>query len=112
MWNLLLHGMIASLNAVRQYNEMLNEEKEITKNSNIPSEQTINRNKIIFPENTMIGALSKYISTPNEKFQPMNANFGIIPELEEKIRDKKLKYEKLADRAIKELKEYLYKLEN
>ncbi len=55
----------------------------------------------------MIGALAKYISTTNEKFQPMNANFGIIPELEEKIRDKRLKYGKLADRAIDELKQYI-----
>ena len=36
--------------------------------------------KIIFSENTVIGALSKYISTPNERFQPMNANFGILPD--------------------------------
>ena len=49
----------------------------------------------------MIGALAKYISTENKKFQPMNANFGILPELEEKIKDKKLKYQKLADRALK-----------
>ena len=51
----------------------------------------------------MIGALAKYISTPNDKFQPMNANFGIVPPLEEKIRDKKLRYEKLADRAIEKI---------
>jgi len=61
------------------------------------------KEKMIFPETTMIGALSKYISTPNEKFQPMNANFGIVPELGERIRDKKLKYGRLADRAIEEL---------
>ena len=36
-------------------------------------------NQIIFPETTLIGALSKYIATENPKFQPMNANFGIIP---------------------------------
>ena len=62
------------------------------------------KEKIIFPETTMLGALAKYISTENDKFQPMNANFGIVPELNEKIRDKKLKYGKLADRGIEDLK--------
>ena len=61
------------------------------------------KEKIIFPKETMIGALAKYISTENEKFQPMNANFGILPELPEKIKDKKIKYGKLADIAIKSL---------
>ena len=56
--------------------------------------------KIVFPEITVIGALSQYISTQNTNFQPMNANFGILPELEEKIRDKKLRYAKLAERSI------------
>ena len=62
-----------------------------------------NKEKLVFTENTMIGALSKYISTPNEKFQPMNANFGILPQLEEKIKDKKLKYEKMAQKSIDNL---------
>ncbi len=56
--------------------------------------------KIIFPEQTMIGALADYISTPNDKFQPMNANYGILPSLEEKIRDKMVRYEKLSKRAL------------
>ena len=60
--------------------------------------------KTIFPNITMIGALAKYISTENEKFQPMNANFGILPELEVKIRDKKERYATLADRALEALK--------
>ena len=60
--------------------------------------------KTIFPDITMIGALAKYISTENEKFQPMNANFGILPELEVKIRDKKERYATIADRALEALK--------
>ena len=74
-------GMVAAVNAANQ----IKGKKE----------------KIIFSENTVIGALSKYISTPNERFQPMNANFGILPELEEKrIRDKKERYAKLAERSL------------
>ena len=63
-----------------------------------------NEDKITFPENTIIGALAKYISTKNDKFQPMNANFGILPELDEKIRDKKERYGKLGDRSLCTLK--------
>ena len=77
-------GLVAGINAAHQYN---------------------NDTKKEFSEYTMIGALAKYISTENDKFQPMNANFGIVPELGEKIKDKKLKYGKLADRAL----EYLEK---
>jgi len=60
----------------------------------------VSNKKIIFPKETMIGALANYISTPNEKFQPMNANFGIIPKLDEKIKDKMERYEKLSERAL------------
>lgn len=54
----------------------------------------------------MIGALAKYIETENKNFSPMNANFGIIAPLEEKIRDKKEKYQKYAGRALKEIDRY------
>ena len=65
-------------------------------------------NEIIFPETTVIGALAKYISTPNERFQPMNANFGILPELKgKKIKDKKLRYQELANRSLKNLEKRL-----
>lgn len=63
------------------------------------------KEKIEIPKETMSGAITKYIVTENDKFQPMNANFGILPELSEKIRDKKMRYEALADRAMKKLKE-------
>ena len=44
------------------------------------------------------------ISTENDEFQPMNANFGILPELEgKKIRDKRERYSKLAERSLKKL---------
>lgn len=76
-------GMVVALNVINQFKQKME--------------------KVVFPEETMIGAISTYIATPNDKFQPMNANFGILPPLKEKIRDKKERYEKLADRAIEKL---------
>ena len=76
-------GLVAGLNAVAKFN---------------------NTEKITFPNETVIGALSSYISTENTKFQPMNANFGILPPLEEKIKDKVQRYTKMAERALKSLK--------
>ena len=61
------------------------------------------KEEFYLPIETMTGALANYISTPNEKFKPMNANFGIVPGLEKRIKDKKEKYKILADRALKEL---------
>ena len=62
------------------------------------------KEKITFSEYTVIGALAKYISTENKKFQPMNANFGILPQLEgKKIKDKKERYELMAKRSLKNI---------
>lgn len=61
------------------------------------------------PIETMTGALANYIFTPNEKFQPMNANFGIVPGLEKRIKDKKEKYKVLADRALNTLNKIMQK---
>ncbi len=55
---------------------------------------------ITFPDTTMLGSLAKYVSTKNSNFQPMNANFGILKPLDIKIKDKKEKYQRLADIAI------------
>ena len=75
-------GLVAGINASLQYRK---EEKKT------------------FPKETVIGALADYIQTPNKNFQPMNANFGILPPLEEKIRDKQQRYEKMAQRALKNI---------
>lgn len=56
--------------------------------------------KIVFDTQTMIGALAEYISTPNDKFQPMNANYGILPSLQERVKDKMQRYQKLSERAL------------
>ena len=57
---------------------------------------------LILPDYTMIGALLYYICDGTvTDFQPMGANFGIIPPLDTKIRDKKERYSKLAERSLK-----------
>ena len=76
-------GLVAAINASRQF---------------------LGQEKIIFDNKTVIGALAEYISSPKDNFQPMNANFGILPELDEKIRDKKERYSRLAKRSIETLK--------
>ena len=63
---------------------------------------------MILPETTMIGALSHYISDESVvNFQPMGANFGVLPPIEPKIRDKKERYMALAVRGITALEDYL-----
>ena len=60
--------------------------------------------KQIFPPETVIGALANYISSDHPNFQPMNANFGILPELEEKVKEKQERYKKQADIAMEKIK--------
>jgi len=61
--------------------------------------------EFIMPEVTMTGALSKYISDSfnSDNFQPMGSNMGILPDLGERVRDKKKKYQMYADRAMEAL---------
>jgi len=62
---------------------------------------------VIPPKETAIGALINYLQTANPKyFQPMNINWGLFPPLEEKI-PKKLRYFKLAERALKALQNWI-----
>lgn len=80
-------GILAGINAVR-----LAENKEF----------------LDLPQTTMLGALSEYISDETVKnFQPMGANFGILPPIEPKIKDKRLRYAALAERALNALDEVI-----
>lgn len=59
---------------------------------------------LVLSEYNMIGALSQYISDESvTNFQPMGANFGILPTIEPKIRDKRERYMALANRALEQL---------
>lgn len=63
---------------------------------------------VTLPETTMMGALSRYISDESVKnFQPMGANFGVLPPIEPHIRDKKERYAALSQRGISQLMEYI-----
>ncbi len=59
------------------------------------------------PNTTVCGALCNYIQTENKDFQPMGANMGLLPPLDEEIRNKQERYEKIGLRGIKDLKECL-----
>lgn len=63
---------------------------------------------IVFPQEATIGSMSHYIThADSEHFQPMNANFGLLPALEKRIRNKKEKNEALANRALEYLKAFI-----
>ncbi|HHY74614.1 MAG TPA: FADH(2)-oxidizing methylenetetrahydrofolate--tRNA-(uracil(54)-C(5))-methyltransferase TrmFO [Bacillus bacterium] len=66
---------------------------------------------ITFPEETAIGGMANYITTAYAKsFQPMNANFGLFPPLPQKIKNKQERYEKLAERALKSIQNFVNSL--
>jgi len=61
----------------------------------------------ILPKTTIIGAITSYLVSAEEKnFQPMNANFGILSPLDKVIRDKALKKQEYSKRAIEDIKKY------
>ncbi len=66
----------------------------------------IGKDRYLAPESTIIGSLQRHISTKNVDFEPMNANFGILPLLDSKIRDKKLRKLAYYERSLKDITEY------
>ncbi|WP_433943341.1 methylenetetrahydrofolate--tRNA-(uracil(54)-C(5))-methyltransferase (FADH(2)-oxidizing) TrmFO [Paenibacillus sp. SN-8-1] len=80
-------GLIAGINAARAARE---------------------QDGIVFPEDTTLGSMARYITTADFKhFQPMNANFGLFPKLEERYRKKSEKNEALARRALNSLEKFI-----
>ncbi len=67
---------------------------------------------LLLPADCMLGALSRYISDETiTDFQPMGSNMGILPPWQERIKDKTLRYEKIAQRGLSSLREYLHQMD-
>jgi methylenetetrahydrofolate--tRNA-(uracil-5-)-methyltransferase len=63
---------------------------------------------VVFPKETAMGSMARYITEANpENFQPMNANFGLFPPLPEKIKGKKERNEKYAQRALETIQNFV-----
>ena len=62
---------------------------------------------VVPPTTTMLGALYRYLREADPRhFQPMNANFGLMDDLEERVRDKRVKKERMAERAIRDMRSW------
>lgn len=62
------------------------------------------RERLNLPKTTMCGALCGYVAAENADFQPMGANMGILPPLEEHIRDKQDRYTRIAERGLEDMR--------
>jgi len=85
-------GIMAGINAVRRLNS---------------------QDTLILPVTTMIGALSHYVEIGSEaNFQPMGANFGVMPPIEPHIRDKKERYAAFSECSLLSLDQILSNINN
>ncbi|WP_226674235.1 FADH(2)-oxidizing methylenetetrahydrofolate--tRNA-(uracil(54)-C(5))-methyltransferase TrmFO [Rossellomorea aquimaris] len=83
-------GLIAGINAAK----LASEEKPL-----------------VFPYDTAIGSMARYITTANKhNFQPMNANFGLFPDLPKKVKGKKERNEQHANRALETIQNFVKKV--
>lgn len=79
-------GLLAGLNAWRRLSQM---------------------NRLVFPPVTALGALARHLEgSPSENFQPMNINFGLLPPLADRIRNKRERNSKISERALETLSEF------
>jgi methylenetetrahydrofolate--tRNA-(uracil-5-)-methyltransferase len=99
-------GLVASLNAISMFNRQNGELTNNKESNNLLEKNISNCEKINFSCDTIIGVLAKYISTPQENFQPMNANFGLFS-CEKRFKSKQEKYEYYANRSIDTIKKMI-----
>jgi methylenetetrahydrofolate--tRNA-(uracil-5-)-methyltransferase len=65
----------------------------------------------VFPRETAIGSMAYYITTANpDNFQPMNANFGLMPPLEKRIKNKQERNTAIAERALETIQNFITNL--
>ena len=69
------------------------------------------KQEILIGDNTVIGALTKYITTENKNFEPMNANYGILPPFCVIIKDKDERKRKIAERSLMEIEKFKKEIE-
>ncbi|MHA7135787.1 FADH(2)-oxidizing methylenetetrahydrofolate--tRNA-(uracil(54)-C(5))-methyltransferase TrmFO [Rossellomorea arthrocnemi] len=71
----------------------------------------IGESPVAFPHETAIGSMARYITTANKNnFQPMNANFGLLPDLPKKVKGKKERNEQHANRALETIQNFVKKV--
>ena len=70
------------------------------------------KNCAVISDSTVLGALAKYITTENKDFQPMNANFGILPPLGRVIRDKAERKREMAERSLKAVEQFIKEIKD
>ncbi|MDS8744542.1 methylenetetrahydrofolate--tRNA-(uracil(54)-C(5))-methyltransferase (FADH(2)-oxidizing) TrmFO, partial [Streptococcus pneumoniae] len=63
---------------------------------------------LVLPAETALGSMARYITEADSKnFQPMNINFGLFPDLGERIRSKQERAERHANRALESIQNYM-----
>ena len=65
------------------------------------------RDTLVFPPTTMIGALCRWVTTPQKHFQPMKANLGLLPPLAQRVRKKRLRHQQYAERSAQDLERFV-----
>jgi methylenetetrahydrofolate--tRNA-(uracil-5-)-methyltransferase len=80
-------GLVAGINAVRRLQ---------------------GKEPLVLPKTTMLGALCHYVaSADSDSFQPMKANFGLLPPLERRVRNKRMRYRAYAQRALADMEKFI-----